>query len=60
MARKGQGIAFYCLTAITSIVSLPAWSVDVNFIFYEMTSNFQSVTLQGQFVYRITNPKRAT
>ena len=60
VAREGTGIAFYYLTAITSIVSVPTGSVDVNFIFNEMTSNFQSVTLQGQFVYRITNPKRAT
>ena len=60
VASQGQGIAFYYLTATTSIVSVPTGSVDVNFIFNEMTSNFQAVTLQGQFVYRIVNPQRAT
>ena len=33
--------------------------MDANFVFNEVTSNFQAVTIQGQFTYRIHDPKQA-
>ena len=33
--------------------------MDADLVFNEVTSNFQAVTIQGQFTYRIHNPKRA-
>ena len=33
--------------------------MDANLVFNEVTSSFQTVTIQGQFTYRIHNPKRA-
>ena len=34
--------------------------MDANLVFNEVTKNFQAVTIQGQFTYRIHDPKRAT
>jgi hypothetical protein len=59
VAREGQGLAFFFLKHNTQVVAVPTSSVDANLVFNEVTSNFQAVTIQGQFTYRIHNPKRA-
>ncbi len=58
VAAEGPGLAFFYLKHRTQIVAVPTSSIDVNFAFNEVTSNFQSVTIQGQFTYRITEPRR--
>ena len=58
--QEGQGLAFFYTPFQTSIVAVPTSSVDVSFVFQEATGNFQSVTIQGQFTYRIVEPRRAT
>lgn len=55
--REGAGRAFWYWTARTSIVLVPISTTDATFVFNETTGNFQSVTLQGQFTYRITQPR---
>jgi regulator of protease activity HflC (stomatin/prohibitin superfamily) len=57
--REGAGLAFWYLPHATQIVTVPTSSVDTAFVFNEVTSNFQSVTMQGQFTYRIHEPRRA-
>lgn len=57
---EGRGLAFYYLKHNTQIVSVPTSSTDANFVFNEVTENFQAVTIQGQFTYRIHDPKRAS
>ena len=59
IAREGQGLAFFYLKYNTQIVAVPTSSMDANLVFNEVTSSFQTVTIQGQFTYRIHNPKRA-
>jgi regulator of protease activity HflC (stomatin/prohibitin superfamily) len=59
VAREGQGLAFFYLKYNTQLVVVPTSSMDANLVFNEVTSNFQTVTIQGQFTYRIHNPKRA-
>jgi hypothetical protein len=59
VAREGQGLAFFYLKYNTQVVAVPTSSMDANLVFNEVTSNFQTVTIQGQFTYRIQNPKRA-
>lgn len=54
---EGQGLAFYYLQHNTQIVTVPTTTVDGNFIFNEITNNFQAVTIQGQFTYRIIDPR---
>ena len=56
---EGLGLAFYYLRHNTQIIAVPTTTVDGNFIFNEITNNFQSVTIQGQFTYRIAEPRLA-
>src|SRR3974390_1052340 len=59
VTRDGQGLAFFYLKFKTQIVAVPTTSVDANLVFNEVTNNFQAVTIQGQFTYRIHEPRRA-
>src|ERR1051326_8943442 len=58
IVREGVGLAFFYYAPTTSLVAIPVGSVDSPFIFQETTGDFQSVTIQGQVTYRITDPKR--
>ncbi len=57
--KSGAGLAFYYLQHNTQIVAVPTSSADGNFVFNEVTQNFQAVTIQGQFTYRIAEPQVA-
>jgi hypothetical protein len=57
MLRQGAGLAFWYWPHRTSIVLVPIATTDATFVFNEVTGNFQAVTLQGQFTYRITRPE---
>ncbi|MHA1983479.1 MAG: SPFH domain-containing protein [Candidatus Hodarchaeales archaeon] len=54
--KKGLGISFYFFNHNTIIVSIPATTIDSNFIFNEITKNFQSISIQGHLTYRIKDP----
>ena len=56
---RGQGLAFYYASHNTQIVAVPTASSDGNFIFNEVTRDFQSLAVQGQFTYRISAPEVA-
>lgn len=55
--REGTGLAFFYFAPNASLVSVPLESVDVPFMFNEVSSDFQDVTVQGQVTYRVANPK---
>lgn len=57
LIRSGAGLAFFYFRPSASIVIVPIGSADVPFIFNEITSDFQSITVQGQLVYRVQDPK---
>jgi regulator of protease activity HflC (stomatin/prohibitin superfamily) len=59
ITREGPGLTFYYLPFNTQIVAVPTSSTDANFVFNEVTNNFQAVTIQGQFTYRIVDPRKA-
>src|SRR5947209_12399358 len=59
LAREGPGLAFWYLKYNTQVVAVPTSSMDANFVFSEVTNNFQAVTIQGQFTYRIHSPRQA-
>lgn len=59
VTAQGLGLAFYYWPFNTQIVALPTASSDGTFVFNEVTQNFQSVTIQGQFTYRIAEPQVA-
>jgi hypothetical protein len=56
--REGAGMSFFYFGPSTSLVAIPIGSTDVPFMFEEQTSDYQTVTLQGQFTYRIGEPKK--
>ncbi len=56
--REGTGLSFFYFGPATSLVRIPMGSVDVPFIFEEVTADFQEVTVQGQLTYRVVLPKK--
>jgi hypothetical protein len=59
LAAEGQGLAFWYWKHKTQIVVVPTASTDAQFVFNEVAGDYQEVTLQGQFAYRIHEPKQA-
>lgn len=58
VVKEGAGLSFYYYAPATSIVVIPTGSVDYPFIFEEVTSDFQTITVQGQITFRIIDHKR--
>ena len=56
--REGVGLSFFYFAPTTSLVLIPVGSVDVYFIFEEVTADFQQVTVQGQITYRVADPRK--
>jgi hypothetical protein len=56
IAREGAGLSFFYFAPTTSLVAVPMASVDVPFIFKEVTADFQDVSVQGQVSYRVEDP----
>lgn len=55
--REGRGLSFYYFSPNSSIVAIPMGSNDLPFIFNESTNDYQTVSIQGQISYKITDPK---
>lgn len=55
--KEGTGLSFFYYTPITSIAAIPTGTTDTPFIIKETTSDHQPVTIQGQIVYKIIEPK---
>lgn len=58
IVREGAGLSFFYFSPFSSLVSIPIVSIDAPFIFEEVTSDFQEVTVQGQITYKISDPMR--
>ena len=58
LRREGAGLSFFYYAPTTTIVCVPLASTDVPFVFQEQTADFQAATIQGQFTYRVADPKR--
>jgi regulator of protease activity HflC (stomatin/prohibitin superfamily) len=58
LVREGLGLAFFFYAPTTSLVAIPVASSEVPFIFEETTSDFQTVSIQGQVTYRVADPKK--
>jgi regulator of protease activity HflC (stomatin/prohibitin superfamily) len=58
VVREGAGLSFLYFGPLTSLVLIPIGSVDVPFIFQEVTADFQGVTVQGQLTYRVVEAKK--
>jgi hypothetical protein len=58
IVREGTGLSFFYFAPATTLVSVPVASVDMPFIFEEVTADFQHITLQGQVTYRVSEPQK--
>ena len=55
---EGLGLSFFYYTPTTSLVAVPVSSLESPFIFEEATQDFQTITIQGQVTFRITDVKK--
>src|SRR2546428_5837719 len=58
IVREGSGLAFFYFAPTTSLVAIPLASIEAPFIFEEATADYQTVTIQGQVTYRVTDPRK--
>lgn len=58
LKKEGRGLSFFYASMSSSIVGVPMGSNDIQFIFNESTSDFQTVSVQGQITYKIEKPKQ--
>jgi hypothetical protein len=56
--REGLGLSFFYYAPASTIVTVPLASADAPFAFQESTADFQSVAIQGQITFRVSDPKR--
>ena len=56
LVRGGAGLSFFYYAPSSTIVQVPVASIDVPFVFTEVTSDFQEATIQGELTYRVTGP----
>jgi hypothetical protein len=56
--REGIGLSFWYFAATTIVVEVPLATVDVPFFFEDLSADFQSVNVQGQLTYRVSDPKK--
>ncbi|ROH96088.1 SPFH domain/Band 7 family protein [Chryseobacterium daecheongense] len=57
VVREGRGLSFFYFAPNSSIIAIPMGSNDLPFIFNENTFDYQTVKIQGQISYKITDPK---
>lgn len=57
LKKEGRGLSFFYFKPNSSIVAIPMGSNDLPFIFMESTTDYQTVTIQGQISYKIINPE---
>lgn len=58
LVREGAGLSYFYFAPNSTLVRVPLSSVDVPFVFNEVTADFQSVTVQGQLTYRIKDARQ--
>jgi regulator of protease activity HflC (stomatin/prohibitin superfamily) len=56
--QEGAGLSLFYFAPTSVLVAVPISSVDVPFVFNEVSGDFQSVAIQGYLTYRVTDPRR--
>ncbi len=60
VVREGTGLSFFYFAPSSELVKVSLVSMDVPFVFNEVTADFQDATIQGEFTYRISDPKQVS
>lgn len=58
LVREGRGQSFFYFAPSSSLVAVPVGSQEVPFMFNEVTKDFQDITVQGQFIYRVVDARK--
>ena len=58
VVREGSGLSFFYYSPNSVIVQVPIASIDVPFVFNEVSSDYQDATIQGELTYRVIEPQR--
>lgn len=56
--KQGKGLSFWYNSTTTSIAALPLNALEAPFIFNLQTADFQSLRIQGQISFRISQPEK--
>lgn len=56
LIRSGKGLAFWFVPMRNSIAEVPTDDRELQFIFAGRSRDFQEVTIQGELIYRVTDP----
>jgi regulator of protease activity HflC (stomatin/prohibitin superfamily) len=56
--REGAGLSFWYYGPTSTLVQVPLASVDVPFVFEQTSADFQTLTVQGQLSYRVTDARK--
>ncbi|MCP4042874.1 MAG: band 7 protein [Gammaproteobacteria bacterium] len=54
---SGKGLAFWFMPIGTSVAEVPTDDRELQFIFQGRSQDFQSITVQGELTYRISDPE---
>lgn len=58
VVREGLGLSFPYFAPTTSVVAVPMAAQEQGFMFEHITRDYQAVTVQGQVVFRVREPKK--
>lgn len=58
VVRQGAGLSFWYFRPTSVLASLSVSSIDVPFVFNEITADVQDATIQGDLTYRIVDPQK--
>lgn len=58
LVREGVGLSFWYYAPNTSIIKVPTTVQESNFMFEQITMDYQAVSIQGSVSYRIVEPKK--
>jgi len=56
LVKSGKGLAFWFIPMRTSIAEVPTDDRELQFIFQGRSRDFQEATIQGELIYRVTDP----
>ena len=59
LVSKGKGLSFWFLERNTSVCAVPVTGVDADFIFAQVTGDYQAASVQGQLTYRFSDFEKA-
>ncbi|MBI3372127.1 MAG: SPFH domain-containing protein [Betaproteobacteria bacterium] len=58
VVREGTGLSFFYYGPTSTLVAIPVGSKDEGYIFEQVTADFQTVTVQGQVAWRVSEPRK--